>query len=414
MKEVCMRIIHKRALSLLLVILCILTSVGCFGTGRDIVQEGINITEDPPYKTDVVERTESVLLSLIRYGYLSISSLEEITATVDKRITAYAERISALSAENPISEAQYIEVIEALEQNGKSVVDELIAFLNGDEPSFECTRSLYLVLSGAFGADRSASMLYDVCLVVYDMKYEIAKERFDTYGYPWYKEEAEALLAEKQEFLDGIGREDFSALVRFATAFAEVAFYGIDESADVFFDSEILLLLQSLDVDDIGIDESGYVLLMSYIAPKDAPEDAATLYEKARYEFYNSGDSARVASVMDDAVTMMSRVLRSLTTDDIRAIRERDHGALVTSVFLRFTEEDWELFSRVTDLELSNDIYSHLSETKYGDEYTSYLASLRSVELDELRSAVGTDGFYEYLRDYLIGICPAVAYEVSK
>ncbi len=409
-----MRIIHKKALLLLLALLFILTSVGCFGTERDIVQDGIEIVDDPPYKREVVERTESVLLSLMRYGYLSISSFDEISTTVDGRISAYAERISDLATEHPISESRYIDVVDALERNGRAVIDELLSLTDADEPTLEHTRSLYLVLSGAFGADRAASMLYDACLVIYDMKYEVAMERFDTYGYPWYKEEAEALLAEKQEFLDGIGREDFSALVRFATAFAEVAFYGIDESADVFFDSEILLLLQSLDVDDIGIDESGYVLLMSYIAPKDAPEDAATLYEKARYEFYNSGDSARVASVMDDAVTMMSRVLRSLTADDIRAIRERDHGALVTSVFSRFTEEDWELFSRVTDLELSNDIYSHLSETKYGDEYTSYLASLRSVELDELRSAVGTDGFYEYLRDYLIGICPAVAYEVSK
>ena len=87
---------------------------------------------------------------------------------------------------------------------------------------------------------------------------------------------------------------------------------------------------------------------------------------------------------------------------------------MATSVFSRFTEEDWELFERATNVTLSCDIYSHLSETEYGDAYTSYLASLRSVELDELRSAVGTDEFYEYLRDYLIGICPSVAYEVSK
>ena len=409
-----MRNIHKKALSLILAIICLLTSVGCKDGGRDVVQSGIEIADDPSYRGEVLERAESVLLSLMRYGYLSLSSLENISATVDRRIVAYAQRITALSTDNPISETQYLEVIEALEKSGEAVVDELIAFIDGGEPKLERTRDLYLVMSGAFGADRSAAMLYDVCLVVYDMEYEIAKERFDTYGYPWYEEEARELLAQKENFIDSIGREDFSALIRFATALAEVAFYGIDESADVFLDSEILLLIQSLDVDDIGIGEGGYALLLSYMAPENPPNDNATLYENVRYEFYNSGDNDRVAAVMDDVVALLSRVLRWLTADDIRAIRESDSITLANSVFSRFTEADWELFARVTGLELSNDIYSHLSETEYGDAYTSYLASLRSVELDELRSAVGTDEFYEYLRDYLIGICPSVAYEVSK
>ena len=409
-----MRNIHKKALSLILAIICLLTSVGCKDGGRDIAQSGIEITDDPPYRSEVLERAESVLLSLVRYGYLSLSSLENISATVDRRIVAYAQRISALSAENPIAEAQYIKVIETLEERGEAVVDELITFIDGGELKLEYTRELYLVMSGAFGTDRSASMLYDVCLVAYDMEYEIAKERFDTYGYPWYEEEAQGLLAKKEEFIDSIGREDFSALIRLVTALVEIAFYGIDESTDVFFDSEILLLVQSLDVDDIDIGDSGYALILSYMAPERAPNDNATLYEKARYEFYHSGDSDRIAVVMDDAVALLSRALQELTADDIRAIRERDKITLATSVFSRFTDEDWELFAKATCVTLSNDIYSRLSETEYGDAYISYLASLRSVGLDELRSAVGTDGFYEYLRDYLIGICPAVAYEVSK
>ena len=218
-----MRNIHKKALSLMLAIICLLTSVGCKDGERDVVQSGIEIADDPSYRGEVLERAESVLLSLVRYGYLSLSSLENISATVDRRIVAYAQRITALSADNPISETQYLEVIEVLEKSGEAVVDELIAFIDGGEPKLECTRDLYLVMSGAFGADRSAAMLYDVCLVVYDMEYEIAKERFDAYGYPWYEEEARELLAQKENFIDSIGREDFSALIRFATALAEVA-----------------------------------------------------------------------------------------------------------------------------------------------------------------------------------------------
>ena len=39
---------------------------------------------------------------------------------------------------------------------------------------------------------------------------------------------------------------------------------------------------------------------------------------------------------------------------------------------------------------------------------------IRDIDIDALRETVGTDGFYDCLRDYLIGICPALAYEVRK
>ena len=408
-----MRTIRKKAVSLLLALVCVLPSLGCADTGRDIIKSGIEITEDPPYSIEVAERAEETMLSLMRYAYLTASSLEQISSTVDARLSDYAERIGAVSAESPISEAQYIGVIDALEQSGRAVVDELLSLYRG-ESALTHTRELYLVLSGAYGAERAGAMLYDVCLVVYDMKYEIALSRFENYGYPWYEEEANALLLEKQAFIDSVGREAFSALLRCSTAFAEIIFSGIDQSADVFFDSEILLLLQSLDVDKIGIKDEGYALLMSYIAPKNAPSADAAHLERLRYELYRSGDSERVAAVMEEAVTLINRILANLTSEDIRALRERDYETLWPSVFSRFSEEDWEIFSIATGIELSNGEYSLLSEERYGEEYTSYLESLRAVELETLRSLVGTDEFYEYLRDYLIGICPAIAYEVSK
>ena len=250
-----MRTIRKKAVSLLLALVCALPSFGCAGSDRGIVQSGIEIAEDPPYSIEVTERADETLLSLIRYAYLTASSLEQISSTVDARLMAYADRISAVSAESPISEAQYIGVIEALENIGRSAVDELISLYRGGEAELTNTRELYLVLSGAYGAERAGAMLYDVCLVVYDVKYEIAIQRFENYGYPWYEEEANELLAEKQAFLESVGQEDFSALLRCATAFAEIVFSGIDQSTDVFFDAELLLLLQSLDVDKIGIED---------------------------------------------------------------------------------------------------------------------------------------------------------------
>ena len=71
-----------------------------------------------------------------------------------------------------------------------------------------------------------------------------------------------------------------------------------------------------LDVDKIGLEDEGYALLMSYIAPKNAPSADATYIQRLRYEFYRSGDSERIAAVMDDAVSLMIRVLEDMTSDE--------------------------------------------------------------------------------------------------
>ena len=84
-----------------------------------------------------------------------------------------------------------------LKNDGEGVIDELLALRAGEDVGYEKTRTFYLNLTYAFGADRVASMLYEVCLLIYDAKYEQAVERFEIYQYPWYQEEADALAAEK-------------------------------------------------------------------------------------------------------------------------------------------------------------------------------------------------------------------------
>lgn len=409
-----MKKIHIKALAFLLAVSCSLCLVGCSDGKNAIVQSGIEIAEDPPYDQDVIQRAESVLLSLMRYAYRKASSLDDITQTVERRLADYAAEICAVTAKNPVSRDQYIGVIETLEREGTAAIEELLAFRDMTGSSFSHVRSLYLALSGVFGADQVASMLYDVCLVVYDMKYEKAKARFEQYGYPWYKQEADDLIRQKEEFQQSVLRKDFSALIRCATAFAELFFYESDQGSDVFLDAELLMLLQRLDTDEIGIGECGYAILMSLIVSEEAPGRDAPFFAKLRYEYSRNGDNERIVAVMDDAVTLIDGILKQLTVQDIAAVRRRDYRSLAASVFSRFTEDDWTLFERVTGVMLANDAYSALSEAEYGAVYTSYLASLRTVNLHEVREAVGTDGFYECLRDYLIGICPAMAYEVTK
>ena len=130
--------------------------------------------------------------------------------------------------------------------------------------------------------------------------------------------------------------------------------------------------------------------------------------------FEESGDRSRLAAVMNDAVTLSASVLKKLLPEDIAALREGEREVLINSIFSRFDEEDWSLFASLTSIPLANGQNSALAIEQYGSQaYLSYIASMKTVSLAELRAAVGSAEFYQTLTDYLAALCPAISYEVN-
>ena len=404
-----MNLMYKRILPLLLAILLAASFVGCKREEKNEETTGIPIQNDPPYSDALLSEAEETIYSLVVYTYRT-AVMDKLTEKVEARLARFAHRLCEITAANPIPEQAYRSVLTLLKNDGEGVIDELLALRAGEDVGYEKTRTFYLNLTYAFGADRVASMLYEVCLLIYDAKYEQAVERFEIYQYPWYQEEADALAAEKQLFAQGIGKEAFSALVRCGTAMAELLVTTPEGIADTFSDAEMLEVIRRLDFSKIDITPAGWELLLSHV-PSGESGSYISLLSAA---FRESGDLSRLAAVMNDAVKLLNSAKEKLTPEDIAALRAGDRDALVSAVFSRFGEDDWALFASVTAISLDNAQYSALAEAAYGEAYLAYVASIWEVDLSTLRVSVGSEAFLQNLSNYLAGICPAIAYEVKS
>lgn len=405
-----MNFFYGRILLFLITLSLVFSLVGCDTPSFEETVTGIQIDADSEYSNEVLNQAEQTIFSLVVYTYQK-AVMEKIPPKVESRLIRYAQRICEITAANPIPEEQYRSAIALFEKDGRGVIDEWIASKNGDEIHYEKTRAFYLNLTYLFGADQVASMLYDFCIMIYDAQYERTIEKFETYQYPWYQEEAEALAAEKIIFLENIGRESFSTLVRCSTAMAELlATKDVDKISETFSDAEILEIIRHLDVSKIDIDEAGWELLLSYsFNPKEG-----SYFAKLVTVFEESGDLSRLATVMNDAIILSASVMEKLMPEDIAALRTGKNDAILNSIYSRFDDDDWALFESLTSLSLANQQYSSLAGEEYGEAYWEYVAAIEKVDLSILRTSIGTAEFHQNLSSYLASICPAISYEVNS
>ena len=404
-----MNCFYKRILALCLAVLCVAPLAGCGKGKNEETTTGIPIEKDPAYSTEVKSLAEETFYALITYAYRAAVT-DTIPQKVEARLASYAHRVAEIFAQKPIPAAQYQSAMAKLLEKGPLVIDELLAAKLGETVDYENTRTLYLDLTYAFGAELVSDILYELCIFLYDAQHERAMEKFEEYQYPWYKEDADAFAAQKQVFIKGIKKESFSALVRSTAAMAELLAISPEGLADSFSDAEILEIIRHLNISEIDITKEGWELLLSYIPA--GKEGSYT--SKLAAAFEENGDRARLAAVMNDAVILSASILKDLLPEDIAALRRGEREALINSAFSRFDEDDWSLFSSLTSVPFSNEQYSALAAEEYGEEYLAYVAGIQNTTITELRAAVGSAAFYQTLTDYLAAICPAISYEVNS
>lgn len=399
---------YNRVLLVLLSVLLVLPLFGCQPTEQEERPTSILIEEDPAYSAETLLWAEQSILGLVLYTYRT-AVMDTITEKTENRLRDYASRICQITTAKPIPEERYRAIITVLTQDGKGVVDELLAAENNGTVSYEKSRALYLELTHAFGAEHVASMVYDGFLLLYDARYERIMERFETYQYPWYLEEAELLAAERAVFANGIQKESFSTLLRCTTAMAELLSANLNELSEMFSNAEILEMVRLLDPSKIDISNEGWELLLSHsLKAKSNP-----YFESLMQVFDESGDIVRLSSVMNDAIQLLASVLHSLTPEDIAAIRSGETERVLRSVFSRCSDDDWALFASATSVSLANREYSALATTQYGDAYMEYLSGIEQVSIAQLRASIDDVDFYQNLLNYFAGVCPAISYEVN-
>ena len=404
-----MKRFYKRVLLVLLAVSLVLPTLGCKSGGYTEPPKKIPIEQDPAYSAETLIWAEETIFSLMVYTY-RIFVMDAVSEVIEARLKSYAHRVCQITAAKPIPEEQYRAVITLLSEDGKAVVDELFEFQKSGAISYEKARALYLEFVYAFGAHHVASMVYDGCLLIYDAQYETAMERFETYPYPWYQEEANAIAAEKAIFANGIQKESFATLFRCTTAMAELLAVSPDGMSEMFSDTEMVDMIRRLDPSEIDISKEGWELLLSKVLRPESGSYFATLVDA----FKENGDLARVSYVMNDAMQLLASVLKNLAPEDIASIRTGNWGALLSAICSRFDDEDWDLFTSVTSVALANEQYSALATQTYTDSYLTYLQSIEKISIEQLRQSVGSDAFSQNLFNYFAAICPAISYEVNS
>ena len=120
--------------------------------------------------------------------------------------------------------------------------------------------------------------------------------------------------------------------------------------------------------------------------------------------------STSVKSIFD----FISLLEKNITIDDIPLLRENKIDELFASVSLRIEQNEWEKLDKALKTEINSDSYIKLAKNYYGEDFNKYLESYETASIEELKASMGSEDFYQTLKEYISGICPAFSYDMNK
>ena len=98
------------------------------------------------------------------------------------------------------------------------------------------------------GKDRFGRICYACALLCMDMQIEKNDERYETYGYEWYKTDAEALRRERANLTEEVGSQPFADVCETLWAISSLAdeIFAPASGSQLLNDAEIVKLLQAI------------------------------------------------------------------------------------------------------------------------------------------------------------------------
>ncbi len=402
-------------LFLILILSVTLLLFGCNESGDvPTVKTGIEIepSEIEPHSHSSEVRAKAVIFELLKKNLLGAEE-RELTEEEAEQLLADAERLRLMSVEQLISEDKYLAHIDLLEEHGGRLLSELSALVEGkaDKASYDALSDIYLKLCAEAGADYVGRVMYGTCLYVYDQKYKEKMALYEKGGQKYYLVHANEIKANRDIFEGQIGAESFSSVIRLAVFFGKLINADVlgEESALGFTDAELLIFIKYPVVSDVKIGKDGYKLLGGYYCDMLAFADETSFWQELLYTACIKNPDT-VFDVADELIALISSVQKKLTDSDVALMRDGKWRELVCSAASRFDADDWELFETVTTAKITKPAYDKVAQSFFGNDYEDYKTSITAVSLEELREAVGTDGFYNALEGYIFGRSPAFSY----
>ncbi len=383
---------------------CFLLVLSSCGEDDAVIKNGIEITDKAPsYSENTEKRAKDAIYSLLEYYTKRSTGVEEVPPKLEKTLGAHTEKIYGVTRLSPISEVEYLRIVEIIEENAAQAIDGIFS----EEKNYDLALKLYEDISDIATADYVGVTAYHVLVYSYDFRYEEKMRDYEESGFGFLKEEAEALLSERN-VLVGIGAESFSDAVgalNFASAlFSEGAHE--ENGLDGFSDEELLILIQNASFALDGINADGWKLLLSYIPAEETGTYISRLFAKAK----SNGDVGAIAENMNEVTALLSEFKNSLGVDDMKLVREWSAQKLVKSFLSSLDDEGWARLERLSAAELKSEDYVYLAKDYFGEDFVKYLETISPKTAAELRESLETDSFFKTLEGYIAGISPALSY----
>ena len=399
-----------RALSLILSIVFIFTSLTSCLENTDIVKEGITVEPGAPKTVSDSARARAVVvIGEILSDYYQKNAL----SASESEISIEVDRLLSVSLEIEIGDKAYLDFIELLGECGGELISSILS------PSADTAASFinaYLEFSSLVSTEYSGNILYGLVLFAYDEKYEEYTEKHESTGKQSYKVLADEIFAKKQVFTSTIDRTDFGALCQLLFFVRGLFVSGALNEGSIagLLDAEILLLLERFDFSGLDIAPEGYLLLLDYYADTLIIRDNVTYAEELIYQMNYNGDGALLSEQMADIVRLLTTVKESLSAEKIGMLRAGELSEFLSAVFSDFTDDDFLVISRVAECFAAKSSYDKVGQKFYGNDFALYKESGIEKTLDELRLAIGGENFYSALEGYAFGISPAFSYAMSS
>ena len=384
--------------------------VAC-ANGDEHVQNGIFISEEAPYSAEAQEYAESTFYALLEHYAKKNAVGGNLTPAMQNTVKTQAKQIQEKTAQDRVDERLYIALLDALNEQGKEVLDELVARLNAEDQGLEKTKTLYLHLSAFLGADYVGALFYDLCVYVYEYKYQKTLDDYEKYGYSFLLDDAQVIKAELDIITKEIGKKNFLSVVKNAFALSQLLVGESVNSKQLssFTNAEILTFIKGLDVSSIDIQENGWKWLLEKGIGENTGTDSK-YFARLASEMKKNGDLENVKTVMSSFVDLFAFSIENLQENDVSALLEKDFQAILCVTSTRFNENEWQAFESICACELKKENYDLIATEQFGQAYTEYKSAVQTVSSETLKSTVGKKEFYEMFKGYIAGILPALAY----
>ena len=393
-------------------LLSTLSLLGCTpqkNTVKDKI-EIISKEEIPKYKDSTKQTAKDSVYSLL---YLYKESTSEKITSEDKANMQRLSQAVVNGTESIIDEEKYLLIFEKIDEYSSKIV-EGVSQIKASEilDGMNTIKPVYKEISNLGGKKLVGEIIYSLAMCNFDIKYDKQMVAYEKYGESYILDKANDYLRAKEILENEIGISNINVLIEYGFVYAELFAGGALENdlLSEFSDEEILIFIKNLELEKITVGEKGWTMLFAIYGEGAVKSTSKSFFDRAMFSASQNGDVNELGRSTKELLPILAIAQKRLTISDVALLREGKTDAFLVSLISKLTDDEWDSLDKAMPKDFDHDKYVDLAKKHYGEDFSDYLSTYKTSNLEDLKSSQGTDNFYKTLKEYIAGICPAFSY----